>query len=166
MSTPNTSPRTASSSPRTAPRTPQQHQSRTVSIATPTLSPSPPKASLSSIDPATLSPEDLRLFRLYGRIPTQSQHFARHLKDRKYFDSCDYAMSKAGHGDSLDVGAVGALHPAPGSIPHPTSLLRGEIGADGGKVIGGMVVSGVQGRRKSSLSGLPLMAELGVGGER
>lgn len=111
----------------------------------------------------TLSPEDLRLFRLYGRIPTQSQHFARHLKDRKYFDSCDYAMSKAGHGDSLDVGQVGALHPAPGSIPHPTSLLRGEIGADGNKMVGvqGVVGSAGQGRRKSSLSGLPLMAEFG-----
>jgi len=74
-------------------------------------------------------------------------------------------MSKAGHGDSLDVGAVGALHPVPESIPHPASLLRGEIGADGGKAVGGMVVSGVQGRRKSSLSRLPLMAELGAGGE-
>lgn len=71
-------------------------------------------------------------------------------------------MSKAGHGDSLDVGQVGALHPAPGSIPHPTSLLRGETGADGNKVVKmqGVVGSG-QGRRKSSLSGLPLMAEFG-----
>jgi hypothetical protein len=112
------------------------------------------------VDPSTLSQEDLRLLRLYGRIPTQSQHFARHLKDRKYFDSCDYAMSKAGHGDSLDVGAVGSLHPAPGNIPHPTSLLRGEITADGIAGIPGRV-EGVKGRRKSSLSGLPLMAELG-----
>jgi len=67
-------------------------------------------------------------------------------------------MSKAGHGDSLDVGAVGALHPAPGSIPHP-SLLRGEIGVPGSP---DKAVAGVQGRRKSSLGGLPLMAELGV----
>jgi len=124
------------------------------------MNPSPRKPSLSSIDPTTLSPEDRRLFRLYGRIPTQSQHFARHLKDRKYFDSGDYAMSKAGHGDSLDVGAVGALHPVPGGIPHP-SLLREEIGVPGSA---DKVVSGVQGRRKSSLSALPLMGELG--GER
>jgi len=132
-------------------------------MATP--SPSSRKSSVSSIDPDALSPDDRKLFRLYGHIPTQSRHFARHLKDRKYFDSCDYAMSKAGHGDSLDVGAVGALHPAPGSIPHPTSLLRGEVGADG-KVVNAGGVVGVQSRRKSSLSGLPLMAELGVAGGR
>lgn len=51
MSTP-TSPRTASASPRTAPSTPQQQQPRTISIATPSPSPSQRKASLSSIDPA------------------------------------------------------------------------------------------------------------------
>jgi len=67
-------------------------------------------------------------------------------------------MSKAGHGDSLDVGAVGALHPAPGNIPHP-SLLGAEIDVPGSP---DKAAAGAQGRRKSSLSGLPLMAELGV----
>lgn len=106
------------------------------------------KPSVSAVDASSLSPEDARLLRLYGRAPSQSQHFARHLKDRKYFDSGDYALSKAGHGDRLDVGAVGSLHPLPGSIPHPGSPLGSLIGGDG-NIIGPAAGTG---RRKSSLS--------------
>ncbi|KAK3936226.1 camp-regulated phosphoprotein/endosulfine conserved region-domain-containing protein [Diplogelasinospora grovesii] len=75
-----------------------------------------------NVDINSLSPEELRLLRLYGRLPSQSDHFARHLKERKYFDSGDYALSKAGKGNSVDVGAVGSLHPAPQTIPRPQSL--------------------------------------------
>ncbi|KAK5654021.1 hypothetical protein OQA88_7698 [Cercophora sp. LCS_1] len=63
--------------------------------------------------------DDNRLLSRYGCLPSPKQHFARHLKDRKYFDSGDYALSKAGRGDSVDVGAVGVLHPMPGDVPHP-----------------------------------------------
>ncbi len=69
----------------------------------------------------TLSPEEQRLFRLYGKLPSRSDHFAKHLKERKYFDSGDYAMSKAGKGDSVDAGAVGSQHPLPENIPHLSS---------------------------------------------
>ncbi|GKT90797.1 cAMP-regulated phosphoprotein family protein [Colletotrichum tofieldiae] len=69
------------------------------------------------IDVSSLSPEEQRLFRLYGKLPSRSDHFAKHLKDRKYFDSGDYAMSKAGKGDSVDTGAVGSQHPVPENIP-------------------------------------------------
>ncbi len=54
-------------------------------------------------------------------MPSKSDHFAKHLKERKYFDSGDYAMSKAGKGDSVDTGAVGSQHPVPENIPHLTS---------------------------------------------
>ncbi|KAJ0387898.1 hypothetical protein COL922a_001450 [Colletotrichum nupharicola] len=73
------------------------------------------------IDVSSLSPEEQRLFRLYGKLPSRSDHFAKHLKERKYFDSGDYAMSKAGKGDSVDTGAVGSQHPVPENIPHLSS---------------------------------------------
>ncbi|KAK9791255.1 putative mRNA stability protein [Seiridium cardinale] len=71
--------------------------------------------------PQSLSPDEQRLFRLYGKLPSKSDHFAKHLKDRKYFDSGDYAMSKAGKGDSVDTGSVGSQHPVPENIPHLSS---------------------------------------------
>lgn len=73
------------------------------------------------VDVKSLSPEEQRLFRLYGKLPSRSDHFAKHLKDRKYFDSGDYAMSKAGKGDGVDAGAVGSEHPVPENIPHLSS---------------------------------------------
>ncbi|KAL6866109.1 hypothetical protein ACO1O0_002211 [Amphichorda felina] len=76
------------------------------------------------VDVKSLSPEEQRLFRLYGKLPSRSDHFAKHLKDRKYFDSGDYAMSKAGKGDGVDAGAVGSQHPVPENIPHLTSPIQ------------------------------------------
>ncbi|KAJ2992961.1 hypothetical protein NUW58_g1996 [Xylaria curta] len=73
------------------------------------------------VDVSALSPDEQRLFRLYGKLPSKSDHFAKHLKDRKYFDSGDYAMSKAGKGDKLETGSVGSQHPVPENIPHLSS---------------------------------------------
>ncbi|KAI0012282.1 Endosulfine-domain-containing protein [Xylariaceae sp. FL0662B] len=87
------------------------------------------------IDVKSLSPEEQRLFRLYGKLPSKSDHFAKHLKERKYFDSGDYAMSKAGKGDSVDTGSVGSQHPVPENIPHlssPTQNSSGHGGFNGG----------------------------------
>ncbi|ROT41417.1 putative camp-regulated phospho protein family protein Igo1 [Sodiomyces alkalinus F11] len=86
------------------------------------------------IDVSSLSPEEQRLFRLYGKLPSRSDHFAKHLKDRKYFDSGDYAMSKAGKGDSVDAGSVGSQHPVPEKIPHLSSPINGSgapVGSNG-----------------------------------
>jgi len=69
----------------------------------------------------SLTPDEQRLWRLYGKLPSKSDHFAKHLKERKYFDSGDYAMSKAGKGDKLDTGSVGSQHPVPENIPHLSS---------------------------------------------
>ncbi|ROV93955.1 hypothetical protein VSDG_06210 [Cytospora chrysosperma] len=80
------------------------------------------------IDVSSLSPEEQRLFRLYGKLPSRSDHFAKHLKDRKYFDSGDYAMSKAGKGDGVDTGSVGSQHPVPENIPHNSSSNVGTPG--------------------------------------
>jgi hypothetical protein len=55
---------------------------------------------------------------------------AKHLKERKYFDSGDYALSKAGKASSVDTGSVGSEHPLPENIPHLTS--PGALGVNGG----------------------------------
>lgn len=71
--------------------------------------------------PQSLSPDEQRLFRLYGKLPSKADHLAKHLKDRKYFDSGDYALSKAGKASSVDTGSVGSEHPLPENIPHLSS---------------------------------------------
>ncbi|KAG9237546.1 camp-regulated phosphoprotein/endosulfine conserved region-domain-containing protein [Amylocarpus encephaloides] len=75
----------------------------------------------SKIDINTLSPDEQRLFRLYGKLPSKTDHMAKHLKERKYFDSGDYALSKAGKASSVDTGSVGSQHPLPENIPHLSS---------------------------------------------
>jgi len=82
------------------------------------------------VDIASLSPDEQRLFRLYGKLPSKSDHLAKHLKERKYFDSGDYALSKAGKASSVDTGSVGSQHPLPENIPHLSSPSTG--GANGG----------------------------------
>jgi hypothetical protein len=96
------------------------------------------------VDISTLSPEEQRLFKLYGKLPSRSDHFAKHLKDRKYFDSGDYAMSKAGKGDGVDAGAVGSQHPVPENIPHLTSPVNGGGAAPKHGSHHGSIASGAQ----------------------
>jgi len=73
------------------------------------------------VDMNSLSPDEQRLFRLYGKLPTKTDHLAKHLKERKYFDSGDYALSKSGAASSVDTGSVGTQHPLPENIPHLSS---------------------------------------------
>lgn len=79
----------------------------------------------------TLSPEEQRLFRLYGKLPSQAAVFAKNQQQRKYFDSGDYALNKAGKGDGMDTGTVGDKHPDPENIRHGSinSPVGGGIGA-------------------------------------
>lgn len=101
----------------------------------------------------SLSPEEQRLFRLYGKLPSRSDHFAKHLKDRKYFDSGDYALSKAGKADSVDT-AVGSEHPVPENIPHLASPSAPAASANGGGASGVTPPGGAAGQRLS-VAGLP-----------
>jgi hypothetical protein len=39
-------------------------------------------------------------------------------KERKYFDSGDYALSKAGKASDVGVTNIGSQHPLPENIPH------------------------------------------------
>lgn len=54
-------------------------------------------------------------------------HLANHLcanlqgQERKYFDSGDYALSKAGKAGDVGVTSIGVEHPSPDTIPHLSS---------------------------------------------
>lgn len=65
---------------------------------------------------------------------------AKHLKERKYFDSGDYALSKAGKASSVDTGSVGSEHPLPENIPHLSS--PGISGVQGGSGNGNVSMGG------------------------
>ena len=43
------------------------------------------------------------------------------VQERKYFDSGDYALSKAGKATDGDVTSIGSQHPLPENIPHLSS---------------------------------------------
>ncbi|KAK2813062.1 hypothetical protein FQN49_008330 [Arthroderma sp. PD_2] len=71
------------------------------------------------IDINSLSPDEQRLLRMYGKMPNKKDLLQNKLKERKYFDSGDYAMSKAGK--ASDVTTIGSRHPLPENIPHLTA---------------------------------------------
>ncbi|KIK88800.1 hypothetical protein PAXRUDRAFT_831799 [Paxillus rubicundulus Ve08.2h10] len=70
------------------------------------------------IDTTKLTEEELKLFRLYGKLPTHKNVLTKMQKDRKYFDSGDYALSKAGVAPQ---NTVGTAIPNPENIPHASS---------------------------------------------
>lgn len=74
------------------------------------------------VDLGTMTEEEKKLFRLYGKLPTHKNVLTKVQKDRKYFDSGDYALSKAGVAPQSNVGTA---IPSPENIPHaspPTAL--------------------------------------------
>ncbi|KAI8324387.1 hypothetical protein GQ54DRAFT_68463 [Martensiomyces pterosporus] len=64
------------------------------------------------VDLSKLSEEEKAQFRKYGRLPANKN-------ERKYFDSGDYALSKAGKTEET----VGEKHPSPESIPHHPTMM-------------------------------------------
>ncbi|KAI9832366.1 MAG: hypothetical protein M1838_005645 [Thelocarpon superellum] len=73
------------------------------------------------IDISSLSEEEQKVFRLYGKLPNKRDLIQNKLKERKYFDSGDYALSKAGKASDVGVTQMGTQHPVPENIPHLTS---------------------------------------------
>ncbi|RFU25172.1 hypothetical protein B7463_g11166, partial [Scytalidium lignicola] len=73
------------------------------------------------VDLSFLSPDEQQLFHLYGKLPSKYDHLAEHCKERKYFDSGDFALFRAGKASSVDTESVGSQHPLPENIPHLTS---------------------------------------------
>ncbi|KAJ8611079.1 hypothetical protein MRB53_038166 [Persea americana] len=98
------------------------------------------------VDISSLSEEEQKLFRLYGKLPNRKDLLSKKLQERKYFDSGDYAMSKAGKADSGSLsGGLGREHPTPGNIPHLTQQQSGSSPGEGG----------VSGGPRGSISGTP-----------
>ncbi|KAI9680557.1 MAG: hypothetical protein M1817_003997 [Caeruleum heppii] len=73
------------------------------------------------VDINSLSEEEQKVFRLYGKLPNKTDLLQNKLKERKYFDSGDYALSKAGKASDVGVTEMGTQHPVPENIPHLTS---------------------------------------------
>lgn len=93
----------------------------------------------------SLSPDEQRLLRLYGKMPNKKDVLQNKLKvgwphtfsyrsfpnvpsivqERKYFDSGDYALSKAGKASDVGVTNIGSQHPVPENIPHLTATSPG-----------------------------------------
>lgn len=67
----------------------------------------------------SLTEEEQKLFRLYGKLPTRKDVIGNKLKERKYFDSGDYALSKAGKAPQQ---SVGTAIPNPETIPHASTV--------------------------------------------
>jgi hypothetical protein len=86
-------------------------------------------------------------------------------QERKYFDSGDYALSKAGKASDAGVTQIGREHPVPENIPHATTTTQGPgavgvpIGLPIGpttsnsSVISGSTIPSLQ-QTSSNLSGL------------
>ncbi|KZS90537.1 hypothetical protein SISNIDRAFT_415423, partial [Sistotremastrum niveocremeum HHB9708] len=53
-----------------------------------------------------LTEEERKLFALYGKLPSHKNALTKMQKDRKYFDSGDYALSKAGVAPQTTVGTA------------------------------------------------------------
>ncbi|ERF71182.1 hypothetical protein EPUS_06011 [Endocarpon pusillum Z07020] len=70
------------------------------------------------VDISSLSADEQRLFRLYGKLPNKKDLLQNKLKERKYFDSGDYALSKAGKASDTGVTTIGTEHPQAENIPH------------------------------------------------
>ncbi|KAA8620104.1 endosulphine family protein [Pyrenophora tritici-repentis] len=55
------------------------------------------------VDISKMSEQEAKLFRLYGKLPNKKDLLQNKLKERKYFDSGDYALSKAGKAGDVGV---------------------------------------------------------------
>ncbi|KAK6200413.1 camp-regulated phosphoprotein/endosulfine conserved region-domain-containing protein [Scheffersomyces amazonensis] len=74
----------------------------------------PPK-NTQNLDLSKLSPEELTIYRRYGKLPTTQQILSNKFREKKYFDSGDYAMQKQG-------GNKSALFPGVGvPLRHPNA---------------------------------------------
>lgn len=56
------------------------------------------KAEAAKPDVSKMTPEEQQIYAKYGKLPSKKDMAAHKLKERKYFDSGDYALYKAGKG--------------------------------------------------------------------
>lgn len=72
---------------------------------------------------AKLSPQEQKLYKLYGKLPKKSDILSSKLKERKFFDSGDYAMSKAGI-KSIDIDTSNDVKPNSLNTPELPAISR------------------------------------------
>ncbi|ODV74622.1 endosulfine family protein CYBJADRAFT_183330 [Cyberlindnera jadinii NRRL Y-1542] len=48
------------------------------------------------VDISKLTPQEQKLYKLYGKLPSRTELISHKLQERKYFDSGDYALNQAG----------------------------------------------------------------------
>ncbi|ORY83122.1 camp-regulated phospho protein/endosulfine conserved region-domain-containing protein [Protomyces lactucae-debilis] len=70
------------------------------------------------VDISTLNEEERKLLSKYGKLPQRKDLLSNKLKERKYFDSGDYALSQAGKASDAGITHVGSQFPSPETIPH------------------------------------------------
>lgn len=70
----------------------------------------PPKNE-QGLDLSKLLPQELQIFKMYGKLPTRQQILLSKFQDKKYFDSGDYAMQKQLGGLKLALAGVSLRHP-------------------------------------------------------
>ncbi|CDO96605.1 unnamed protein product [Kluyveromyces dobzhanskii CBS 2104] len=63
---------------------------------TDSVDPKAPVANPGNIDLSQLSPQELKIYKMYGKLPSKKDLFQHKLQERKYFDSGDYALRRAG----------------------------------------------------------------------
>ncbi|KAE9405760.1 hypothetical protein BT96DRAFT_316812 [Gymnopus androsaceus JB14] len=81
-------------------------------------------AKRNKVDISKLSEQEQLLFAKYGKLPTHKNTLMKVQRDRKYFDSGDYALSKAG---VTSEESVGTAIPNPDNIPHASSPSNGSM---------------------------------------
>ncbi|KAI5966041.1 hypothetical protein CANMA_003287 [Candida margitis] len=59
------------------------------------------------IDLSKLSPQELKIYKMYGKLPSTQQILSSKFHDKKYFDSGDYAMQKQKGGALKNVSGLG-----------------------------------------------------------
>ncbi|KAK4049342.1 hypothetical protein OIO90_005471 [Microbotryomycetes sp. JL221] len=90
------------------------------------------------VDLSSLTDQERELFQKYGKLPSHKGLLANKLKERKYFDSGDYAMSKAGVSPQH---VVGTAIPSPADIPHASPPSTNPVPISGGSTQPGSTVS-------------------------
>ncbi|RHZ73326.1 hypothetical protein CDV55_106899 [Aspergillus turcosus] len=81
-------------------------------------------------NPESPSKDEEGLLRAYGRLPQRARFLDQQAKERKYFDSGDFALSTADR--VTDIGAIhtGRAHPQRGSVSHPYAPVPSSSNAD------------------------------------
>ncbi|KAE8215194.1 hypothetical protein CF327_g1494 [Tilletia walkeri] len=88
-------------------------------------------AQRNKIDISSLSEEEQKMFRLYGKLPSRANVRPNKSHERKYFDSGDYALSKAGKAPQQ---SVGTAIPNPERVPHASTVGGGSVAATVGSI--------------------------------